>query len=152
MTPALLTQLASSAAVFLASAALVRLLLAWLRKQAILDLPNERSSHSIPTPRGGGLAVMAVILSVWTVMALREGAPHGLAIVIPACLALMGVSWLDDRKGLSPLPRLLVQVGLVGAGLLALPPGPVFQGLLPGWLDLAATAFLWLWFVNLFNF
>ncbi|MBF0353664.1 MAG: glycosyltransferase family 4 protein [Alphaproteobacteria bacterium] len=141
-------------AVFLASAATVRLLLVWLQKRAILDRPNERSSHSVPTPRGGGLAVMAVVLGGWAFLALREGAPARLGVLILASLVLIGVSWLDDRRpgGMSPLWRLIVQIGAVLLGLAALPPGPVFQGLLPGWLDVVATAFLWLWFLNLFNF
>ena len=38
----------------------VRLLLPWLTARAVLDRPNERSSHKRPTPRGGGLVVVAV--------------------------------------------------------------------------------------------
>jgi UDP-N-acetylmuramyl pentapeptide phosphotransferase/UDP-N-acetylglucosamine-1-phosphate transferase len=139
-------------AVFLASALAVRLLLNWLRQKAILDLPNDRSSHSVPTPRGGGLAVMAVVLVVWLGLGLRTGSPDGLSIVIPGAALLMGLSWLDDRKGLSPLPRFIIQGGVVGLGLLALPPGPIFQGWLPFWLDRGLAFLVWLWFVNLFNF
>ena len=47
---------------FAATALAVRLVLAFLRHRNILDHPNERSSHSRPTPRGGGLAVTPVIL------------------------------------------------------------------------------------------
>ncbi|MBF0268021.1 MAG: glycosyltransferase family 4 protein [Alphaproteobacteria bacterium] len=139
-------------AVFLASAACVRLLQRWLIRKAILDLPNERSSHSVPTPRGGGLAVMAVVLAVWSMLGLQLGAPQELWIVIPAALLLMGLSWIDDRKGLSPLIRLAVQAVAVGIGLLALPAGPVFQDGLPWWLDRTLAGLAWLWFVNLFNF
>ncbi|HEX4506487.1 MAG TPA: glycosyl transferase, partial [Alphaproteobacteria bacterium] len=39
--------------------------LAILRRRAILDLPNERSSHTVPTPRGGGWGVMLALLPFW---------------------------------------------------------------------------------------
>ena len=40
-----------------ATVLVMRHLVSWLRKKQILDVPNERSSHVRPTPRGGGLAV-----------------------------------------------------------------------------------------------
>lgn len=139
-------------AVFLASAVGVRWLLAWLIRKAILDLPNERSSHSVPTPRGGGLAVMGAVLLAWCLIALRQGAPDGLWTVILGAGLLMGLSWVDDRRSLPALPRFLIQAGVVALGLSALPPGPVFQDLLPFWLDRLLAAIGWLWFVNLYNF
>jgi UDP-N-acetylmuramyl pentapeptide phosphotransferase/UDP-N-acetylglucosamine-1-phosphate transferase len=39
--------------------------LAFLKSRGIVDEPNERSSHKLPTPRGGGLAVTLVILGAW---------------------------------------------------------------------------------------
>ena len=48
----------------LASYGLVFLIRRWARRMAILDIPNERSSHSIPTPRGGGLAIVLITLTV----------------------------------------------------------------------------------------
>ena len=42
---------------FVASAALVALLRRWASRRRLLDLPNERSLHSQPTPLGGGLAI-----------------------------------------------------------------------------------------------
>ena len=46
------------------------LVLFMLRRSAILDRPNERSSHAVPTPRGGGLAIMATALPAWVAIAL----------------------------------------------------------------------------------
>ncbi|CAA6604909.1 UDP-N-acetylmuramyl pentapeptide phosphotransferase [Rhodospirillaceae bacterium LM-1] len=152
MIATILSHSALPLTVFLASAVCVRLLQRWLIRQSILDLPNERSSHSAPTPRGGGLAVMAVVLAVWSMLSLQLGAPQELWIVIPSALLLMGLSWIDDRRGLSPLIRLAVQAIAVCVGLLALPAGPVFQDWLPWWLDRALAGLAWLWFVNLFNF
>lgn len=139
-------------AVFLASAGAVRYLRVWLLRRAFLDLPNERSSHSAPTPRGGGLAVMAVVLAAWILLALRTGAPEGLWIVIPGAGLLMALSWMDDRKNLPAGPRFMIQAVVVATGLVALPPGAVFQDFLPFWLDRLLAAIGWLWFLNLYNF
>lgn len=127
--------------------------LAYLRRRAILDHPNDRSSHSIPTPRGGGWGVMLTLLPAWTLIALTsENGLRVLPILIGAA-ALMAVSWMDDRRGLGPAPRFLAQIAAVTAGLTALPAdGLVVQGLLPLWADRLVAAVGWLWFVNLFNF
>ena len=127
--------------------------LAVLTKRAILDHPNERSSHHEPTPRGAGLAVVGVTLLAWCLLAALTG---GLALYWPvflAALALAAVSWRDDLHGLPAWPRLIVQALAVIVGIAALPgDGLVFQGLLPPLLDRAVAALGWLWFVNLFNF
>jgi UDP-N-acetylmuramyl pentapeptide phosphotransferase/UDP-N-acetylglucosamine-1-phosphate transferase len=124
-----------------------------LRRRAILDRPNERSSHAIPTPRGGGIGMLAALLPAWCgIVLLGYGDAASLAAAV-AVLILAVVSWRDDVGGLSPAFRLLVQALAVIAGLAFLPgAGTVFQDLLPAWLDRAASALLWLWFVNAFNF
>ncbi len=121
-----------------------------LHARAILDHPNARSSHDRPTPRGGGLAVLAVTIPALALAAAIQGAGE-IWIVLAAAMALAMVSWLDDRRSLGAGARLAVQAVAVAAGLAVLP-GPVLQGVLPAWLDLALTALAWLWFVNLFNF
>ena len=57
-------------AAFAASCLGVRMLIGYLTKKAILDHPVGRSSHSTPTPRGGGLAVSATVLGAWIVIHL----------------------------------------------------------------------------------
>ena len=123
----------------------------WLLRFAVLDRPNQRSSHVRPTPRGGGIAVMLVLLAVWWAIARAPGAAPGGAWLLGAACALSALSWLDDVKGLPALLRFAIQVLAVLLGLQALP-GPVFQGLLPPWLDRAVAALAWLWFLNLYNF
>ncbi len=136
-----------------ASALAVRLVLGWLSRKQILDHPNERSSHSRPTPRGGGLAVTPVILIGWLIAALAGAALSGQGIVMAGGLALLALSWQDDRVSLPARTRLIVHLLAVLAGLFALPADQlVFQGVLPFWADRAAVAFLWLWFLNLYNF
>ncbi|MBF0563127.1 MAG: glycosyltransferase family 4 protein, partial [Alphaproteobacteria bacterium] len=123
-----------------------------LRWHGIFDLPNERSSHAQPTPRGGGIAVVGTVLMVWTGWAMWTGV-QSQTFVLLAAAVLAGVSFVDDVRGLPPWPRLAAQGAAVAVGLWALPvENLVFQGLLSPMMDRAATGLAWLWFVNLFNF
>jgi UDP-N-acetylmuramyl pentapeptide phosphotransferase/UDP-N-acetylglucosamine-1-phosphate transferase len=145
----------ASAAVFVAVAALTGVVLGWLRRRAVLDRPGPRSAHAVPTPRGGGIAVLLVLYPAWALAVPLAGAPARLWPVLGAGALLAAVSWLDDLRGLSPALRLPVHVLAVAVGLgaaAATGAPPVFQGLLPDWLDAIAAGLLWLWFLNLFNF
>ncbi|HWK44278.1 MAG TPA: glycosyltransferase family 4 protein [Stellaceae bacterium] len=135
------------------SAAATGLVLFWLRHRRIVDHPNERSSHDRPTPRGGGLAVMAVITVAWAGLTIGGAAPWTTIPILVLGLALAVVSWRDDLASLPVGVRLAAQAVAIAAGLFFLPGiGGVFQGMLPPWLDILATGLLWAWFVNLFNF
>lgn len=135
-----------------ASALCTWLLIKLLRRRAILDHPNERSNHAVPTPRGGGLAVVPIVLVTWSVVA-GPMLQDGLLIVLGGGWALAVLSWIDDLRSLPASLRLAIQAVIVAAAAHWLTAqGLVFQGLLPAWADTVVTAFLWLWFVNLFNF
>jgi UDP-N-acetylmuramyl pentapeptide phosphotransferase/UDP-N-acetylglucosamine-1-phosphate transferase len=138
---------------FAASAVGTRLALAWLRHRQILDHPNDRSSHSQPTPRGGGLAVVPVILAAWAGLAWQDATPPGAWVVIVATAGLFALSWLDDTRGLPAGLRFAAHLAAAAAGLVWLPADQlVFQGALPWWADRAAAGLCWVWFVNLYNF
>lgn len=122
-----------------------------LLRFSILDHPNLRSSHTAPTPRGGGIGVLAVILPAWTAILVAVSADGTWWLVPLGAIVLAGVSWLDDVRGLPPLTRLVVQLVVAGVGALSLP-GLIFQGLLPPLVDILAAILLWVWFTNLFNF
>ncbi len=142
-------------AVLAASLVGTRLVLWLLRSRSILDLPNERSSHGVATPRGGGLAVITVLIIAWFTIGSAGSADQARTslVLCGAALGLGIVSWIDDLKGLTVVWRLVVQAGVVAAVLIALPGGrPYLGGLLPAGLDTAAAGLLWLWFINLFNF
>ncbi|HUZ75064.1 MAG TPA: glycosyl transferase [Stellaceae bacterium] len=124
----------------------------WLLAHAILDRPVARSSHRVPVPRGAGLALVPALVAGALALAAAGEAPAGTAVAMAAAACLALISWRDDLHGL-PVPlRLAAQALAVLVGLAVLPPGPVFQGLLPPPLDRAAAGLLWLWFVNLYNF
>jgi len=129
------------------------LVLKLLRRLEIVDRPNRRSSHSAPTPRGGGLALVGCLLVSGALAAQLLPAPEGMAWLLAGTLILAAVSWADDLGHLSAALRLAVQALCVLPTLLVLCGGAaVFQGLLPPVLDKGIAVLLWLWFINLYNF
>ncbi len=136
----------------LAASALTWLVLRLLRRHAILDHPNARSSHDRPVPRGGGWGVMLAVLPAWALLALVAGEDRFIPLMAGAVL-LMAVSWRDDLVHLPAAFRLASHAIAVCFGLYALPgDAAVFQGLLPIWADRLVAGLCWVWFINLFNF
>ena len=124
-----------------------------LRRRDVLDRPNARSSHLAPTPRGGGIAVIAAVLLAW--IALGKTGLVGSSVIDASlgAIILAVVSWIDDLRGLSPGVRLLAQAVAVMIGILALPEA---RNGLEAWLGPAlyeaAVGLVWIWWINLFNF
>lgn len=116
------------------------LLLFWLLRGGRLpmDHPNERSLHAAPTPRIGGVGIMAGVgvASLWL-------ATGSLLPVMLGAFALAGVSLLDDLRGLPVRVRFLAHFVAAAGCLLALG--------LTGWALLAGTLAV-VWMTNLYNF
>lgn len=139
-------------AVFLLTVLAVRASFPLLERLALVDHPNHRSSHSQPTLRGGGAAMMLVMLLAWLVLSLAGPVEtDGMLAVVVATAGLALVSLVDDRRSLPVLARLAAHGVAVALGLAALD-GPVLQGLVPLWLDRLFAALAWIIFVNFFNF
>lgn len=130
-----------------------RAVLSLLWRAAVLDHPNDRSSHVIPTPRGGGIAVIASVAAVALGAAMVTEAPAGgLGIALALAIGLSAVSFIDDLRNLPAGLRLTAHGVAVAGGLWALDGQGAFAAYLPQPLDLALTALAWLWFINLYNF
>jgi Fuc2NAc and GlcNAc transferase len=98
-------QFLPSALSFLISFAAVWLIKTRFSKQ-FLDIPNDRSSHTIPTPRGGGLGfVMAFAMTLPLVLTGKALVPIYL-VLTP--LVLIGL--IDDKQGVPSSIRYLVQI------------------------------------------
>jgi UDP-N-acetylmuramyl pentapeptide phosphotransferase/UDP-N-acetylglucosamine-1-phosphate transferase len=126
-----------------------------LRHQ-ILDHPNERSSHSIPMPRGGGLAIVILVLgtSLWTANQIEV---HRSVIYISLSAILALVGWRDDLLSLSPNYRFVVQGLVATISILALGYFKIVRIPLLGEIDLGALGivitFLWIiGMINAYNF
>ncbi len=152
----------NSAFVFLvavaSSAILTTLAKHYGSKLSLIDIPNERSSHSTPTPRGGGIAIVTVTVAALVgsyVGNLMDGRD---AIAIAAgSLIVALVGYLDDRGTITAarwrllghaLGALIIVVGLRG-----LPALPVFGRAVDLGIAGSILAILYLmWLLNLFNF
>jgi len=143
---------APAAAAGLATILATRKVLAFLKQRQIMDLPNERSSHKLPTPRGGGLATTPILAAIVLALGWFQHSA-GLGMLGLGALVLLAISWADDRKGLPPLPRFLCHACMIGAFLALVPTQmTLFGGAVPLWLDRVLAGIGWLWFVNLYNF
>lgn len=145
------------AAAFASAVVLTGWMRGYARRRELVDVPNARSSHQQPTPRGGGISIVAVTLCAILAAALAEWVP------VRAAVALLGggvlvalVGHLDDRRHVPARWRLLVHLvaaAWVIAWLWPLPPlvlpGMELQIGLAG----AAVSALWIaWALNLYNF
>jgi Fuc2NAc and GlcNAc transferase len=122
----------------------------------LLDMPNERSSHTRPVPRTGGIAIAIVLLGGIALLAAMDAlAPQLARAIVPAGVALVAVGVVDDLRGVPAWARLLVHVASVGWFLAMIGGAPDF-GI--AWLQRSdvvrwSVTFIGLvWLLNLFNF
>ncbi len=120
----------------------------------VLANPNARSSHRVPTPQGGGIAVVAATLLVAGFIGVYAG-PINFAVpaaVFGATLFIALVGLADDIKSIPVLPRLLLQAAAVAAIILAAPDDARIIPACPVWIERGLILLAGLWFVNLVNF
>ena len=113
----------------------------------LLDQPGDRRSHSTATPRGGGIAIVGVLVAATLYLMLRQPAMDAIWLAfLPGLLIVAGIGWWDDHRPLSPWLRLAVQT----VAALALAGGAGWQSgqWLPAVLAFAAAMVL----VNVWNF
>lgn len=152
MNPGLILLIAA----LLLSGLITVLTLRFAARLGLIQAPNQRSSHEIPTPSGGGIgmAVAGVVASLW--IASQSAHPLAWVAIAGAAGILALVGFRDDIAPVSARVRFLVQIGVCATLLIVLsplPPLPLPGGWsLNGALLLAPLLFVGIWWVNLFNF
>jgi UDP-N-acetylmuramyl pentapeptide phosphotransferase/UDP-N-acetylglucosamine-1-phosphate transferase len=140
--------LAAIAAAVLSAAGIV--VLKPLLVRYALARPNARSSHKVPTPQGGGIAVVgASLVAAGAILAAFEPSQSFL-VAAAAAIGLALVGAVDDIRPLPAGFRLLLQVAAV-ATVVAAGGGRVLPGI-PLLAEQAILTFGGVWFVNLVNF
>jgi glycosyltransferase WbpL len=143
---------------FLFSLGLTSLVKKYAVKNAVIDIPNERSSHTQPTPRGGGIAVSIPIMISIVGLYLFHLISFPIFIgMLISSLIITIVGWLDDHKHIIFYWRVIFysiasiwMISWVGSldaisiGLIRIP--------LPYILGYIVTFFGLLWLTNLYNF
>jgi Fuc2NAc and GlcNAc transferase len=143
-------------AAFLASYALTSWLLRHSPIRRIVDLPNSRSSHSNPTPRGGGLSIVAV--TTCGVAVLYAAGLMGLAfaaVLILGGLSVAAVGFWDDIRSAPIAVRMLVHLGAAAWAVYCLGTPAIRVGGLvvhAGAAGAVLTVLAIAWVLNLFNF
>ncbi|MBE8591608.1 glycosyltransferase family 4 protein [Pseudomonas sp. MAFF 301449] len=136
--------------------------LTWLLRgyalsRSLIDVPNARSSHSVPTPRGGGVAIVVSFLVALPLLFVSGVVSPSLTWALMgggAAVAVLG--FLDDHGHIAARWRLLGHFSAASWALFwvgGLPavslPGMTFD---LGWLGHVAAVFYLVWALNLYNF
>ena len=127
-------------------------------RRALIDVPNSRSSHTAPTPRGGGLAIVIVVLSAVAGLAWLGLIPPEVALALGGGgLLVSGIGWMDDHRHVAPPWRLLVQTTAAAWALYWLGgmESIVLLGealAVPGWAETLVALVAIVWLTNLYNF
>jgi Fuc2NAc and GlcNAc transferase len=141
----------------LVSLTLTLAVLSYATHHRILDHPVERSSHSVPTPRGGGLAVLAAaVVGLIVGVGVHLVEPRHAVTLGGGALVLGAIGWIDDTRGLNATFRLAVQIAVAVCTVFMWNGFPAIN-VGQSTLSLGAAGFLLgvigiVWSINLFNF
>lgn len=141
---------------FIISLILTYLVRFYALKKSIIDIPNERSSHTVPTPRGGGLAIVAVWYAALVYLFFINLIPANLFYALACGLLLTIISLADDLMNVHPKIRIAAQAATVAGALYFLGGLKVIDfGLFEirnTWILSVGAFFGLIWLINLFNF
>jgi Fuc2NAc and GlcNAc transferase len=149
--------LAAGGAAFITALILTGIVRRWAIRRQMVDVPNTRSSHSVPTPRGGGLAAVVAATLVFAAMWLANSISIEVLLALTVgAIAVAAVGFVDDRRPVSPKVRLLVHIASALWALFwlgGLPPLLIGEQMFTfGWAGYLLGVLGIVWTLNLFNF
>ncbi|WP_310608100.1 MraY family glycosyltransferase [Buttiauxella brennerae] len=144
-------------AIFIFSFALTWGLRVYALKNNVIDVPNQRSSHSVPTPRGGGVAiVVAFLVGIFVLSATGTVTLSQTLSLFVAGLVTAVVGFLDDHGHIAARWRLLMHFFAAAAGLFFLGQFPTIDifgyPFSAGWAGMIFGLVYLAWMLNLYNF
>lgn len=142
---------------FAATGAGVALIRRFSASTRLIDIPNDRSSHVIPTVRGGGLAIVIVCLGLYVGLGLAGILAANWSFVVGASV-VAAISYIDDLYSLPVAIRLIFHA--LSASILIYGSGELVSIYIPGAeavIDLRSASyaiwFIWVvWMINAYNF
>jgi Fuc2NAc and GlcNAc transferase len=147
----------SLSAVLIMSLLMTAALRRYALARSVIDIPNARSSHTVPTPRGGGVAIVVSFLLATVVLMATTVEHINVLVALGGGGALIAViGFMDDHGHIAARWRLLGHFAaavwiLVLMGGLA--PLSVFGWNLElGWVGSVLAALYLVWLLNLYNF
>ena len=142
--------------IFIASLTLTYVVKLVAQKKMLIDIPNERSSHNTPTPRGGGIAIAITWFLGISYLNYLGQINANLYYALLSGILISGISLIDDIYTIKSIPRIAIQsISTIVAlyfigGLKAIDLG-FFS--FENTFVLNVIAFIGIiWFTNLFNF
>jgi len=124
-------------------------------KKSIVDKPNERSSHTTPTPRGGGLAIVIVWFGGLIYLFFQKQIEESLFYALLSGVVLAVISLLDDLFDLKPSIRIIAQSITAFLSLYFLRGLNLFPNIDDTYFFLFINLLVFIgiiWFINLYNF
>lgn len=122
----------------------------------LLDTPVARSAHRVPTPRGGGLAIVLSILLFIAFLVFDGTLSPGMFAVLLCAVPVAITGFIDDLRGLPVSIRLPIHLAsaFVALWLLGPVPEPFFSGwlLIPVFFQSVILVLALVWLLNLYNF
>lgn len=122
----------------------------------LLDIPNQRSSHQVPTPRGGGLAIVIAFFSFLAGVFFLEPVTAQPILIFTTSLVIVGIGFWDDHQHIAARWRFLTHAVTAAVAVILLrmwTASPIeFWFFDSSWVTYVAVWFFLVWSLNLFNF
>lgn len=153
----MLPQLYFLITIFICSFLLTALLRVYALKKNVIDIPNERSSHTIPTPRGGGVSIVLTFLAAIGLCTYFNVLEFYLGVILfisSGFVAAIGL--MDDHGHIDAKWRLLIHLSAAFSVVFVFDGLPILN--LFGFdVDFGSIGYLLaviaiIWILNLFNF
>jgi len=126
-------------------------------RHSLIDIPNERSSHLMPTPRGGGLSIVIPVLLCIGVLFLTAQLETNIALALGiGCFFVSSAGWIDDHQHIPANWRALLYGIAAVLAVYFLQESDNFQSVfhyLPFGIVSNFLIVVWIvWMTNLYNF